>query len=81
MDETDVEAVDYAAYGALITAGTVFAAEPSRSATTSAAFDLAKAAGLPIIFDVDYRPYSWPSPQVASEVLSCSGALRHDRRQ
>ena len=33
MDITDVEAVDYTKYGALITAGTVFAAEPSRAAT------------------------------------------------
>ncbi len=69
MDDTDVSGVDYAAFGALITAGTVFAAEPSRSATFKA-FELAKAAGLPIIFDVDYRPYSWPSPQVASDVLT-----------
>ncbi|MEJ6396512.1 5-dehydro-2-deoxygluconokinase [Yoonia sp. 208BN28-4] len=69
MDEADVAAVDYGAYGALITAGTVFAAEPSRSATF-AAFAHAKAAGLPVIFDVDYRPYSWPSPQVAADVLS-----------
>ena len=69
MDNSDVEAVDYAQYGALITAGTVFAAEPSRAASFHA-FALAKAAGLPIIFDVDYRPYSWPSPQVAEEVLS-----------
>lgn len=73
MDISDVEAVDYAQYGALITAGTVFAAEPSRAATFHA-FDLAKAAGLPIIFDVDYRPYSWPSPQVAEEVLSRAAA-------
>ncbi len=71
MDESDVNAVDYAAYGALITAGTVFAAEPSRTATFHA-FDLARAAGLPIVFDVDYRPYSWPSPQVASDVLSAA---------
>jgi hypothetical protein len=70
----DVEAVDYAAYGALITTGTVFAAEPSRSASFRA-FELARAAGLPIIFDIDYRPYSWPSPQVAEEVLSRAGAL------
>ena len=69
MDDSDVEAVDYAAYGALITAGTVFAAEPSRSASFKS-FELAKAAGLPIIFDVDYRPYSWPSPEVAADVLS-----------
>ena len=69
MDESDVEAVEYERFGALITAGTVFAAEPSRSATFRA-FELAKAAGLPIIFDVDYRPYSWPSPEVAADVLS-----------
>ena len=74
MSEADVEAVEYSSYGALITAGTVFAAEPSRSATFRA-FELAKAAGLPIIFDIDYRPYSWPSPQVAEEVLSRAGAL------
>ncbi|MEL6463775.1 MAG: 5-dehydro-2-deoxygluconokinase [Pseudomonadota bacterium] len=69
MTIEDVEAVDYTRYGALITAGTVFAAEPSRAATFRA-FELAKAVGLPIIFDVDYRPYSWPSAQVAADVLS-----------
>lgn len=74
MSVEDVEAVDYSQYGALITAGTVFAAEPSRSAAFRA-FELARAAGLPIIFDVDYRPYSWPSEQVAEDVLSRAGAL------
>ncbi|MEM1102121.1 MAG: PfkB family carbohydrate kinase [Pseudomonadota bacterium] len=69
MDIEDVEAVDFARFGALITAGTVFAAEPSRSAAFRA-FELAKAAGLPILFDVDYRPYSWPSAAVAADVLS-----------
>lgn len=74
MSIEDVEAVDYSSFGALITAGTVFAAEPSRSAAFRA-FELAKEAGIPIIFDVDYRPYSWPSPQVAEEVLSKAGAM------
>ncbi|PJI91876.1 5-dehydro-2-deoxygluconokinase [Yoonia maricola] len=73
MDADDVAAVDYGKFGALITAGTVFAAEPSRSATFDA-FDRAKAVGLPIIFDVDYRPYSWPSPKVAEKVLSRAAA-------
>jgi 5-dehydro-2-deoxygluconokinase len=73
MNSDDVSAVNYAQYGALITAGTVFAAEPSRSATFHA-FDLAKKAGLPIIFDVDYRPYSWPSAQEASDVLTRAAA-------
>ena len=74
MDLRDVEAIDYGQYGALITAGTVFAAEPSRAATFRA-FELARAAGIPIIFDVDYRPYSWPSPQVAADILSRAGAM------
>lgn len=74
MTRADVQAVDYAAHDALITTGTVLAADPSRSAAFHA-FDLAKAAGLPLIFDIDYRPYSWPSPQVAAETYSRAGAL------
>jgi 5-dehydro-2-deoxygluconokinase len=74
MNLADVEAVDYAGYSALITTGTVFAAEPSRSAAFRG-FELARAAGLPLIFDIDYRPYSWPSPEVASEVYSRAGAM------
>ncbi|WP_432256860.1 5-dehydro-2-deoxygluconokinase [Limimaricola sp. AA108-03] len=74
MSVADVEAVDYACFDGVITTGTVFAAEPSRAAAFRA-FELARAAGLPVIFDVDYRPYSWPSPQVASEVLSRAGAM------
>ncbi len=74
MTVEDVEAVDYTRFDAVITTGTVFAAEPSRAAAFRA-FDLARAAGLPVIFDVDYRPYSWPSARVASDVLSRAGAL------
>jgi 5-dehydro-2-deoxygluconokinase len=67
-----MDRVDYSRFSALITAGTVFAAEPSRSATFRA-FEHARAAGLPVIFDIDYRPYSWPSAQVAAQVLSRAG--------
>jgi 5-dehydro-2-deoxygluconokinase len=73
MTVADVEGVDYTAFSALVTTGTVLAAEPSRSAAFRA-FDLARAAGLPLIFDVDYRPYSWPSPRVASEVYTRAAA-------
>lgn len=72
VTEADMDAVAYGDFTALITAGTVFAAEPSRSATFRA-FEHARAAGLPIIFDIDYRPYSWPSAEVAAEVLSRAG--------
>ncbi|MEO9526031.1 5-dehydro-2-deoxygluconokinase [Roseibium sp.] len=74
MTVDDVAAVDYDSYSALITTGTVFAAEPSRSATFHA-FEAARAAGLPLIFDVDYRPYSWPSAEVAADVYSRAAAM------
>lgn len=73
VTEDDMARVDFTAFGALVTAGTVFAAEPSRTATF-AAFDIARGRGLPVIFDIDYRPYSWPSPGVAADVLSRAGA-------
>lgn len=74
MDVADIEDVDYSAYASLITTGTVLAAEPSRSAAF-AAFDRAKVAGLPLIFDIDYRPYSWGSASEAAEVYSKAGAM------
>ena len=74
MSIDDVDAVPFEQYSALITAGTVFAAEPSRAATFHA-FERAKQAGIPIIFDIDYRPYSWVSAQEAEDVLSRAGAL------
>jgi len=74
MVEEDVEAVDYGAFGALVTTGTVFAAEPSRSAAFRA-LELAHRAGLTIVFDVDYRPYSWRSAEIAETVLSRAAAL------
>jgi 5-dehydro-2-deoxygluconokinase len=72
VTEADVDRVNYADFGALITAGTVFAADPSRGSTFRA-FENARKAKLPVIFDIDYRPYSWPSAQVAAEVLTRAG--------
>jgi len=74
MDVSDVDSIDYASYSALITTGTVLAAEPSRSAAFHA-FDLAKAAGVPLIFDIDYRPYSWVSDEDAAQTYSKAGEL------
>lgn len=74
MTVADVKGIDYSSFSALITTGTVLAAEPSRSAAMRA-FELARAAGLPLIFDVDYRPYSWPSAAVATEVYSRAAAM------
>ncbi len=72
VSRADMDVVDYTRFSAAISAGTVLAAEPSRSATFHA-FDMARDAGLPVIFDIDYRPYSWPSAEVAEDVLSRAG--------
>lgn len=74
MTEADVASVDYAGFSALITTGTVLAAEPSRSAAFRG-IEMARACRLPLIFDIDYRPYSWPSAADAAEVYSRAGAL------
>ncbi len=74
MTMADVAAVDFTGFSGLVTTGTVLAAEPSRAAAL-AAFDLARAAGVPLIFDIDYRPYSWASAAEAAEVYARAGAM------
>ncbi len=69
----DAQAVDCAAYGALVMTGTALAAEPSQGAAFRA-LDLARAAGLPAVFDIDYRPYSWSSPDAAMRAYSGAAA-------
>lgn len=65
MNEGDISSIDFSSYGGLITTGTVLARNPSRDATFSA-FDRARDTGLPVIFDIDYRPYTWTSMQEAA---------------
>ena len=67
LSAEDVAAVDFAGYGALIVTGTALAVEPSRSATFLA-MSRAKMAEVPVILDVDYRPYSWDSAADAAEI-------------
>ena len=74
MDMADVEAIDYGQYSALITTGTVLAAEPSRGAAFRA-FELARKVEVPLVFDVDYRPYSWPTAQIAEDTYSRAAML------
>ena len=63
----DVSAIEFERYGGLIATGTCFAAEPSRRATF-AAFEAARDAGIPVVLDLDYRPYTWPSPADAGAI-------------
>ncbi len=69
VSAADATAVDYHKFSAVIVTGTALAREPSRSATLKA-LELAQAAGLVTIIDIDYRPYSWTSQVEAQSVCS-----------
>lgn len=69
MGPEDIEGVDLASFGAVVGAGTVLASEPARGATL-AAFDRARAAGVPVVLDVDYRAYSWPDRRTTAAIYA-----------
>lgn len=68
LNVDQIAAVDWARYGALIVTGTSCAVEPSRAACFEA-MRAARAAGLAIVLDVDYRPYSWASGAEAAATM------------
>lgn len=67
MNTEDVVKIDYKKFSCLIVTGTSLALEPSRTATFEA-FNLAKKNGLPIILDIDFRPYTWGSVEEAATI-------------
>jgi 5-dehydro-2-deoxygluconokinase len=60
LTKAQANGVDLAPLGALVLTGTSLAVEPSRDAVL-ALMHRAKIELLPIVLDVDYRPYSWAS--------------------
>lgn len=74
LSTDDVTQLPYDQAGALIVTGTTLAMEPSRSAVF-AAIDHARQAHLPIIIDIDYRPYSWRSRAEAAEICGRAVSL------
>lgn len=67
MNKEDIENVDFNNFSCLIFTGTCLASEPSRSAIFLA-IQKAKFNHIPIILDIDYRPYTWTSSLEASDV-------------
>jgi 5-dehydro-2-deoxygluconokinase len=66
LETADVDRIDFERYDAFVVTGTALAAEPSRAATFRA-FERASAARIPIVLDLDYRPYSWATPRIAAQ--------------
>jgi len=67
MNSQDIDSIDFKDFSCLIFTGTCLASEPSRLATFNA-IDKAKINKIPIILDIDYRPYTWLSSKEASEI-------------
>lgn len=74
LDAAQVEEVDWQTCGALIVTGTALSADPPRGAGF-AAIERAREAGVCVILDVDYRPYSWSSDSEAAAVYGRAAAL------
>ena len=60
MNKKDIDCVNFNNFSCLIFTGTCLASEPSRSAVFYA-IEKAKSNNIPIILDIDYRPYTWIS--------------------
>lgn len=69
LNSRNIELVDFSNFGCLIVTGTSLAIEPSRSATIDA-INSANMAKIPIVFDIDYRPYTWLSKEEAALTYS-----------
>ena len=65
MNKNDIIDTKIENYACVILTGTCLASEPSRSATFLA-MKIANDNKIPIIMDIDYRPYTWESDKDAS---------------
>ena len=65
LNKKDVLKAKIKNFSCLIFSGTCLASEPSRSAIFLA-LEIAKKNNIPIIQDIDYRPYTWKSSKEAS---------------
>ena len=81
----NIEDIDFANipnYDCILITGTTLAAQPSRDAVLYA-LDVAKNNNIPVIMDIDYRPYTWESQDTAKDIYNkatekCSGIIGND---
>ena len=82
LNTQDIEFAKIHNYDCLLITGTALAAQPSRDAVLCA-LDIAKNNNIPVIMDIDYRPYTWESKHTAKEIYNkaankCSGIIGND---
>ena len=82
LNKHDIENANIDKYECILITGTSLAAEPSRSSILYT-LEIAKKNNIPVIMDIDYRPYTWESEDKAKEIynlaaLNCSGIIGND---
>ena len=82
LNKNDIDDAKIENFECILITGTSLAAEPSRSAVLYA-LDIAKIKNIPVLMDIDYRPYTWESSHKAKEIYNlaanqCSGIIGND---
>ena len=82
LNKNDIDNSNIQNYQCILITGTSLAAEPSRSAVLYA-LEIAKEKNIPVIMDIDYRPYTWESADKAKKIYNlagnyCSGIIGND---
>ena len=67
LNKDDIDQIDFQDYSAVFISGTALSSEPSREAVFYAS-QKASISNIPLIVDLDYRPYNWESDQMKSEI-------------
>ena len=82
LNKEDIDSAKIYNYDCVLITGTSLAAQPSRDAVLYA-LDIAKNNNIPVIIDIDYRPYTWESQDTAKEIYNkavekCSAVIGND---
>ena len=67
LNKDDIDQINFQDYSAVFISGTALSSEPSREAVFYAS-QKASISNIPLIIDLDYRPYNWESDQMKSEI-------------
>ena len=82
LNKEDIDFAKIHNYDCILITGTSLAAQPSREAVLYS-LDIAKNNNIPVIMDIDYRPYTWESQHSAKEIYNkaaekCSALIGND---
>ena len=67
LDKEDIDKINFQDYSAVFISGTALSSSPSREAVFYAS-EKASAMSIPLIMDMDYRPYNWESDEIKSNI-------------